>query len=292
MIETSAFRHVYLGPSAAALVPRGRLRRLAQELVDSERPTADKSLVVACASWLLRTSAKGLPAWVDSETRYLVIADIAEPAILRLAAVLGLRKPHLRLHVSRDTGIVKRLVLAQARRDPWEGIVDAYSLEDHLVVVLGDMTIREFPNERLPRISTMAPADVERFEVDESGSFLHWQEGDVHLGASQLLQATDPMYLTDVEIQRYAREKVSLALLDMRNERGLKQTDVPGLSDRHVRRLENEEVRLTVDAAEKLAAAFGLDLLEFLDELSGRLSALRDVPENEPRSNAPAHEKP
>ena len=264
------------------------MRRLAQELMESERPTIDKTVVVACASWLLQTSGKGLPAWVDSETRYLVVADIPEPAILRLAAVLGLRKPHLRLHVSRDTGIVKRLVLAQARREPWEGIVDAYALEDQLVVVLGDMTIREFPNERLPKIRTMAPADVERFEIDESGSFLHWQKGDVHLGASQLLQAVDPLYLTDVEIRRYALEKVSLALLDMRTERGLKQTDVPGLSDRTVRRLENEEVRLTVDAAEKLAAAFDLDLSAFLDELSARVTALRDVPEASDSINAVA----
>jgi len=279
MSETSAFRHVYLSPSAAAFVPRGPLRRLAQELEASERPAADKSVVVTNASCLLRTAAKDLPAWIDSQTRYLVIADIAEPAILRLAAVLRLRKPHLRLHVSRDAGAVKRLVLAQARRDPWEGIVDAYTLEHQLIVVLGDMTIREFPKQRLPRVGGMADPDFERFEVDGSGSFLHWQKGDVHLGASQLLQAVDPMYLTDIEIQRYARAKVSLALLDMRNDRGLKQTEISGLSDRHVRRLEKEEVRLTVDAAEKFAAAFGQELAEFLDELSLRLTALRDMPE-------------
>lgn len=40
----------------------------------------------------------------------------------------------------------------------------------------------------------------------------------------------------------------------MRERRGLTQGDIPGLSERQVRRLENEESRLTLAAARKLAA--------------------------------------
>jgi len=81
------------------------------------------------------------------------------------------------------------------------------------------------------------------------------------------------MFRADVEIRRYEVEKISLAVLDMRKERRLKQTDIEGLSDRHVRRLENEEIRLSVDAAKKLARAFGLSLSEFLEEMSQRVTA-------------------
>ena len=84
------------------------------------------------------------------------------------------------------------------------------------------------------------------------------------------------MHLADVEIRRYEMENVSQALRDMRHDRQLKQTEIPGLSERHVRRLEKEETRLTVDAASKFASALELTLSEFLDELSERITALRE----------------
>ena len=82
-------------------------------------------------------------------------------------------------------------------------------------------------------------------------------------------------FLAEVEIRRYGMENVSQALRDMRHERGRKQTEVSGLSERHVRRLEKEEIRLTVEAASKFARALGLTLSEFMDELSGRITGLR-----------------
>ena len=268
---------IFVSPSVEDCIPEGPLRELAQELTQSSHPDSiELSVVVVSASYLLEQQAAALPGWSDADTRYLVIADVPEPALLRLPSVLGLHKPHLRLHVARDSDAVKRLLIAQMRSAPWEGIIDAYVLGDCLVTVLGDMSIREFPKHRLPKIAKMRTKSFESFELDPSGSFLHWSEGDVHLGASQLLQAVDPMYLTDVEIERYAREKVSLALLDMRHDRGLKQTEIPGLSDRHVRRLENEEIRLSVDAAEKFAQAFGMDLNGFLEELSRRVTELQE----------------
>ena len=102
-----------------------------------------------------------------------------------------------------------------------------------------------------------------------------------------MLQAADPMHLADVEIRRYEMENVSQALLDMRNDRHLKQTEIPGLSERHVRRLEHEEARLTVEAATRFAGAFGLTLSGFLDELSERITALRGaVVESDARPSA------
>ena len=186
----------------------------------------------------------------------------------------------------RDPLVVKRLVIALKRPAPWEGILDAYVLEDSLVVVLGDMSAREFPIRRLPQVGRFEPAVLSHFLIDSAGSYLYWPDRHVHMGPSQMLQAGDPMYQADVDIRRYEMERVSLALLDMRNDRQLKQTEILGLSDRHVRRLEREKVRLTVDAATKFASAFGLTLSEFLDELSERITALRSaVRSNRPRDH-------
>ena len=275
MTNTATDPRVAFTNLALASLPDGHVRASAEDLAGRE--DTGLNLVVGMASEFLNPQRSVLPAWVDSETRYLVVVDVATQAIVRLPAALGLHKPHLRLHVSPDQGMVKRLVLAQARKQPWEGIVDAYALANCLTVVHGDLTVREFPQERLPRVRRLKPDAFQAFEIDTSGSFLYWADLDTHLGASQLLQAVDPMYLADVEVERYAREKVSLVLLDMREERGLKQTEIAGLSDRHVRRLENEEARLTVEAAESFARAFGMGLSDFLTELGTRLAAFDEL---------------
>ncbi|WP_420447521.1 DUF2442 domain-containing protein [Candidatus Palauibacter sp.] len=241
---------------------------------------------MALASELLGQDRLRLPNWVDTDTRYLVVLDVPEQAVLRLASTLRLHKPDRRLQVCRDPSVVKRLVIALKRPAAWEGILDAYVLEDSLVVVLGDMSVWQFPVGRLPKVRRFEPAVVRRFEIDSAGSFLHWPDRDVHMGPSQMLQAVDPVHLAEVEIRRYEMENVSQALREMRHDRQLKQTEIPGLSERHVRRLEKEEIRLTVEAAGEFARALGLTLSEFMDELSGRITGLREtVGSNRPRDH-------
>ena len=84
------------------------------------------------------------------------------------------------------------------------------------------------------------------------------------------------MFLADVEIQRYADAKISLALLAIRQKEGLRQGDFGGISERQVRRLEREESRLTAEAARHYAATLGCSLEEFLSTLGKQLSRLRD----------------
>lgn len=275
MSEARPFSRVVFFGTVEDCLPDDEFRRLARQLSATAHAGTEPTLVVARASELLRPDRVTLPDWVNTETRYLVVLDMPEQTVLRLASTLRLHKPDRRLQVCRDPSVVKRLVIALTRPAPWEGILDAYVLESALVVVLGDMSVREFPIDRLPRVRGFEAAVVGRFVIDSAGSYLYWPDRDVHMGPSQMLQAVDPMYLSDVEIRRYEMENVSRVLLDMRKGRRLKQTDIPGLSGRHVRRLEKEAARLTVDAATKFASAFCLTLSEFLDELSERITALR-----------------
>ena len=275
MSEARPFSHIAFYGTVEDCLPDPELRCLARQLSATTCTGPGPTLVVARASELVRLDRVTLPDWVDTETRYLVVLDVPEQTVLRLASTLRLHKPDRRLQVCRDATVVKRLIIALTRPAPWEGILDAYVLDGFLMVVLGDMSVREFPIDRLPRVRRFEPAVVGRFVIDSAGSYLHWPDRDVHMGPSQMLQAVDPMYLSDVEIRRYQMENVSQVLLEMRNDRQLKQTDIPGLSGRHVRRLEKEAARLTVDAATKFARAFGMTLSGFLDELSERITALR-----------------
>ena len=287
MSDAKPFSHISFFGTVEDCLPDAEFRSLARQLSATTQTGPAPSLVVALASELIGRDRLKLPNWVDTETRYLVVLDVPEQAVLHLSSTLRLHKPDQRLRVCRDPLVVKRLVIALKRTAPWEGILDAYVLEDSLVVVLGDMSVREFPIRKLPQVRRFAPAVLNSFVIDSAGSYLYWPDRDVHMGPSQMLQAVDPMYLSDVEIRRYQMENVSQALLDMRNDRRLKQTEIPGLSERHVRRLEHEEARLTVEAATRFAGAFGLTLSGFLDELSERITALRGaVVESDARPSA------
>lgn len=239
-------------------------------------PDGEKDLLVCLASEVLERSDFRLPGWIGPDTHYLVLTDIPEPALLRLPGILRLHRPDRRMHASRDPGAIQRQLVALHRDQAWEGIVDAYVLKDTLVTVLGDFSVRDFPVDRLPGVKHLDPAERANFEIDSAGSFLYWKSADLHVGPSQMLQAVDPAYLAEVEIERYRIEKVSRALRQMRTERGLRQSDISGLSTRHVGRLEREENRLTVDAARCYARTFDQTLDEFLEELAHVLSAERD----------------
>lgn len=210
-----------------------------------------------------------LPHWArDAATRYLVLRDTHEALLMRIPEILGLRRPSSKVHVTSDPDVAVRLLIAQHRRDFNEAIVDAYLLQTDLLVVLGNLAVRSFPIRGVEELKSLPRESLEAFEIDKGGSFIHWPAADLHLGIAQFLQQVDPSYLADLEIARYAVDTTALSLISMRESRNLRQADIPGLSERQIRRLEKGVSRLTLDAAEKLAAAFGQSLSEFLDEFS------------------------
>lgn len=247
---------------------RDAARKLGRE---SEIATELRNVVGLTAREIIEDGRGSLPDWVDSETRYIVVLDVPESAILRLPEIVGLHKPDRRMLISRDPQVIRRLIVAQFRNHSFEGVVEGYVLGDSLVLTLGDLSARSFPVARIPALQQMNAEEVEAFELDADGSFLYWATTDLRMGASELMQAVDPMYLADIEIERYRREPVGEALRGMREERGLRQADVSELSERQVRRLEQGVSRLTADGARSFAAAFDLTTQDFLSQLGERL---------------------
>lgn len=262
--------HVSGGALEYADLP-GPLARNLAEFRQREGREAGGGIVVATASEVVDRPGEALPEWTGTETFYLAFADVPTPALMRLPTVLRLHKPDRRLHVTHDPLALGRLVVARSRRLPREGIVDAYVVADELVLVLGDLTVRRFPRDRIPEAGDLPPPAFAAFELDEDGSRLRWSELDLDLGVSSLLQAVDPASLAEAEIERMAVEDTGEALRAMREERGLRQRDIPGLGQRQVRRLEKSTSRLTSGAARSYAEAFDLPVASFLEQLGSRL---------------------
>jgi hypothetical protein len=254
--------------TAAVPVPLWRSKESAAACRDADE--REFPVVVACASDVLGTAEWRPPqSAVTSDTRYLLIADVPVSALGRLSSVFDVRRPEQRMHVTEDARAVVRLLIAQHRDAPLEGIVDAYLLESRLILLLGDFSIRSFPVAAVPVLCDLEPRDRAAFELDEDGSYLYWPVADLHLGVSQLLQAVDPPYLADIEVRRFpASVAIGARIAALREARDLRQRDIEGLSERHVRRIEQGVARLTGDSAVKLAGALTMDLDEFLTELA------------------------
>jgi hypothetical protein len=287
-IEAAARRPCFLSPAlmkAAALPPS--LAPVARRWTTSGTcPGLAGPLVVAFASELLDGSIRA--AGGGAATRYLIVADVPEPALMRLPAALQVRRPDYRLYVTRDVGVVRRLLVSSLRPDPRLGIVDAYALGDTLVVLTGDAEIRSFPFAALAPLAGFPAEQRAAFDIDEDGAYLHWPAADVHLGASQLLQAVDPMFLADVEIARSSNDFTGRALRALREERGLRQSDVAGLSERQVRRIEDGISRLRSSSAESFAEAFGTSVSDLLGEIGRRAAAIRTDEQVSPARARPA----
>ncbi|MFL5540305.1 MAG: hypothetical protein ACJ8J0_15045, partial [Longimicrobiaceae bacterium] len=142
---------------AASLSPA--LRRVARGAAGrGAEPALVAPVIVGFASELLSGATAGFPPVCGGPTtRYLVVIDVPEPALMRLPTVLELRRPDYRVHVTRDVGVVRRLLVSSLREDPRLGVVDAYLLGDALVVLTGDFEIRSFPVERVPELAALAP---------------------------------------------------------------------------------------------------------------------------------------
>jgi hypothetical protein len=121
-------------------------------------------VAVVCASELLAGGREKLPEWTGSDTRYLVLDDVPEPALVRLPRILGVHRPDYRLYVTRDTGSVRRLLIGLSRSQPVLGIVDAYLLAGELYVLTSDFEPRCFPVRKISvrslRSTRMAPTST------------------------------------------------------------------------------------------------------------------------------------
>ena len=155
-------------------------------------------------------------------------------------------------------------------------IVDAWWEENTLVVVSptteGFRKLR-VPVEKLPVLQKLSQAERERFEIDEEGTFLYWPGGDIHLGWEQFAYAMDPAASLKARQQVKAfNQAYGSAIRKLRREKGLRQSDVEGLTARQVGRIESGR-RATLSALQKLAAAHGLSINDYLDDLAQRLPA-------------------
>jgi hypothetical protein len=98
---------------------------------------------------------------------------------------------------------------------------------------------------------------------------LHWPDLDVHLGWNQFLQAVGPAELRKAQRRSAGfNKRFGAAIRTVREAAGIIQSNVEGLTERQVRRIEQGENRATTAVINALARAHALDANAYMERLT------------------------
>lgn len=126
--------------------------------------------------------------------------------------------------------------------------------------------------ESIPALRALDQRIRQDFALAEDGRYLHWPEPDIHLDIETIRYHTDPEFKLKIDLESHRRNKqLGENIKRNRKNAGLRQSDIPGMSGRQVRRIENGESRITVKSLKKLAQAHQMEVEEYMRVVSSRV---------------------
>jgi hypothetical protein len=150
--------------------------------------------------------------------------------------------------------------------------VDAWIEEDCLIVLFPAFDRLRVPLSKLTKYLGTDKDEIKAFEIDDDGSFLYWPHVDVHLGPNQLHALVDPTAaIAARQKSRQFNREYGEAICALREEHGLRQNAIQGVTDRHLRRIEQGLLPVKSGLLESLATAHGLEVSAYMVELARRL---------------------
>jgi len=226
------------------------------------------------------------PAWLGNlrqvksvhKSFLAFVGDLPCEAVPERMAKLWVRDPE-RIHLARagSTGeeeqLIERLLLTLAADDPYERIIDAWWEEDRFVAISPSFKRVHVPLKKLRPLAGQSGEKLRDFEIDEEGAFIFWPKLDVHLGWEQLFQAVDERaHLRARQQSAEFNRRYGEAIRKLREQNGLRQSDISGLTARQVGRIERGECRATHSALTKLVKAHGTNAASYMASLAELLA--------------------
>ena len=189
------------------------------------------------------------------------------PQMLSRAGIRPLR--HMFIHKKLD--LPERIISAWIANIQKQTIADATVIDDRLLILGCDLREYEVPFSKISALKDVSVEERSKFMISSDGSYIHWPESDVHLDLDVFRYVTDDTYREKVDRERLAKNKnFGIAIAKFRRGNGLRQTDIPGLSDRQVRRIEHGG-SVTSNVVKALASAHNLTVKDYMDQLANIL---------------------
>lgn len=243
---------------------------------------ATRSIETACDARrvFVVSSATELPAVAPCISRaarkhrlhgLFVRNDMGEHWVMQIFERASLRRIRNSV-VHRDMRVGQRILQAMALGAPEHFIADATVANGRIHAMDCAFNLYEMAFDAYPSLRRIPPDRRQDYDVIMDGAYLHWDDYDVDLDLESIRIATDPRLRARVQRERVMHDQAfGAAVRVFRDEMGLRQSDVAGLSERQVRRIEKGET-VTPAAVDALAAAHGLDPDTYLHEVAERIA--------------------
>ena len=174
------------------------------------------------------------------------------------------------LHSNKD--VPKRVLMAWSLGCPDQLIATAQVIDNALLVMACDHALFRIDFEELPALKRVPIAQRALFSISSEGSYIAWPEVDVHIDLDAIRYAKDAAWQKKQDRERLVYDsQFGEAVAALRKKYNLRQTDIAGLSERQVRRIEKGE-RTRVHTLEILAKSHGLSLKAYLDSIADILN--------------------
>jgi hypothetical protein len=229
-------------------------------------------LFVLCSALHLPEAAKFLSELNrEHKLQALFVRTDADPTLLPQM----LERANLRLVrnmlVHSDSRIPRRVLAAWQHNAQAELIANATVAGDRLIVISCEPKMYEVGFDQMPALKKIPPSERRHFEIAEDGSFIWWPSRDIHLDLDAIKSVVDPVWRRKSERLRRAHGgEYGAAIAAVRKERGLKQTEMPGISERQLRRIE-QSGDISVRMLKQLAEAHGMTLEDYLNLVAGKV---------------------
>ena len=167
-----------------------------------------------------------------------------------------------------DPNVPNRVLRAYCIGAEDDLIADARLIEDRLFLISCSGEVLDLPLIQHPILRTLPKRGRGQFSVAADGAYLHWPKPDIHLDLEDARILLFPREREKAMAKRaQATERFGRAVAALRQRHGLTQTDLPGISERQLRRYEHG-ARVPVAALRLLAKAHGMELMDYLNELA------------------------
>lgn len=201
----------------------------------------------------------------------LVSASVKKPRSYQALEMLTQWGSLSGFYLAPDLKALRRLVRARLAGAEDKLIASALVEDGKLVVWSCEPKRYSVAVAEIPALAKVSAKHLTAFELNDSGSRLRWDKADVDLDLDAIRYYADPTAKKEQdEARRHEAARYAEAIRAYREERGLKQTDIEGLTERQVRRVEQGENVPRSATLKKLAAAHGVSLDQYLRELAKR----------------------
>ncbi|MGK7951490.1 MAG: hypothetical protein AB4368_22570 [Xenococcaceae cyanobacterium] len=205
----------------------------------------------------------------------LTIIYTANSVILQVSDNKKIHKTFLYDEYKQDPTVVDRIKQGWKWESEAELIATAKASENILIVMGCNLNFWQVSFEAIPCLNKLPLSERTNFEIDPDGSYLHWQWNDVHIDLEDIKAAVDPEFRSQLYLEKLKyNQSLGKAISQVRKAHNLNQNEIEGLSDRHLRRIENEGYQVTIDVLKKLALAHHMNLEDYLAEVTRNIDII------------------